>query len=310
VAILFSVERRDDKPLGRLTASEIEIYERNQPVPASVTRQRLVGPDGVVGRHVLLLVDLALCDLSERSLQAVIDAGGAFVERLAKGARVAVYGFDGRPEITEVAGFSQDAQALKDGLAALKKAGTRDPSSDINGSVVKALDALKAEMKRSALPVRWGTVVLITNGKDLARRLSRREMVEALDAAKVQRHAVGVGDAVDQGLLDAVGADGAYRVNLGTEPKPVVTEEDKEKGVTPTGPPGRPLLSETLDRLAAAMERRARGLRILSYCSPLRAGEHYVRVKITQGEASGEFSFKIDASGFGPGCDPKKIPTF
>jgi hypothetical protein len=310
VASLFTVERRDGKPLGELTAGAIEIYEENQLVPASVTRQTLLDPAAVVSRHALLLIDLSLCNLSAKSLQAVIAAGEGFVARLAQQTSVGIWGYDGKPELTELSKFTRDRKALGAGLAALERVGERDSTIDLHGSLVRALGVLQAEMKRSPRPVRWGTLVLITSSKDVAAKLTRQEVVSALDAAKIERYAVGVGDVIDQGLLEAVSPRGNRWVNLGTEPRPVVTEEDREKGVTPTGPPARPLLATTLEQLAATINRRADALRVLSYCSPLRAGEHYVRVKVTVGGESMDFSFKIDATGFGPGCDPRKVPTF
>lgn len=310
VASLFSVERRDGKPLGKLSAGDVEIYESNQRVAPGVTRQTLVDPGRVVGHYTLLLLDLGLCDLEQRSLQAVIEATGAFVERLSGLSKIAIYGFDGSDSLTRIAGFTQDGKALRSALAALEQARPRDPSTDIHGSVVKAVAALQQEMKRSAMPVRWGSMVLLASSKDHARRVPRERMLEVLDEAKIQRYALGVGEAVDTGLLGQFGTEEFHHVNLGTEPKPVVTEEDRQRGVTPEGPPDRPLLSTTLEQLARTLRSRADTLHVLSYCTPLRAGEHHVRVKITQGQLSGEFVFRIDASGFGPGCDPNKIPTF
>jgi hypothetical protein len=310
VVSLFSVARRDGKPLGQLTASNFEIYERNKLVPASVTRQKLVSANRVVDHYTLLLLDLGLCDLKEASLQAVIDATSAFVDKRSKRSKIGIFGFDGGESINQLSDFTNDAQSLKRALAALKQTKERDPSTDINGSMIKALEAMRAAWKRSALPVRWGTVVLITNSTDHARRVSQEAMLKALDQAKVQRYALGVGDAVDLKLLHAVGTGGAVHVNLGTEAKPVVTEEDRKKGVTSQELPARPLLSKTLDQLAVTLEEGADKLHVLSYCSPLRAGEHYVRVKVSQGQMDADFQFKIDAAGFGKGCDPHKIPTF
>lgn len=310
VVSLFSVERRDGKPLASLTAENLKIYERNELVPASLTRQTLVDASKVVAHHTLLLLDLGLCDLKDASLQAVIDATSAFVEARSKRAKIGIYGFDGGEAITKLADFTNDAKALKAALVALKQPQERDPSTDLHGSLVQALDVLKAEQKRSTRPIRWSNVVLITNSKDHAGRVSEQALLKALEQTKVQRYAVGVGEAVDLRILNAVGRQGSHHVNLGTEAKPVQTEEDKEKGVTPQGPPNRPLLSKTLEQLAVTLTEQADKLRVLSYCSPLRAGEHYVRVRVSQGQMEGDFQFKIDASGFGKGCDPAKIPTF
>ena len=144
VVSLFSVARRDGKPLGRLTESNFEIYERNKLVPASLTRQKLVSANRVVDHYTLLLLDLGLCDLKEASLQAVIDATGAFVDRRSKRSKVGIFGFDGGESINQLSDFTNDAQALKSALAALKQTKERDPSTDINGSMIKALEALKA----------------------------------------------------------------------------------------------------------------------------------------------------------------------
>ena len=49
---------------------------------------------------------------------------------------------------------------------------------------------------------------------------------------------------------------------------------------------------------------------LLSYCSPARAGVHEVRVEAHQGELSGSVSYRFDAAGFGPTCDPARPPAF
>jgi hypothetical protein len=54
---------------------------------------------------------------------------------------------------------------------------------------------------------------------------------------------------------------------------------------------------------------------LLSYCSPARAGQRHVRIKVLSHDdegkdVSGSLSTEFDASGFASGCDPSAVPRF
>jgi hypothetical protein len=69
-------------------------------------------------------------------------------------------------------------------------------------------------------------------------------------------------------------------------------------------------LAETYNKIAERIEGGIKKLFLLSYCTPLRAGTHRVRVEVKSGDLSGSTEYEIRADGFGAGCDPNKVPSF
>jgi hypothetical protein len=116
--------------------------------------------------------------------------------------------------------------------------------------------------------------------------VSRDDMMAAVDQANMDVYSIGVGGEVDPDELGALGRNGFVR-------------------------------AESRDRLQAAFEQVARKIEgyskrfyLLSYCSPARAGEHDVTIEAQAQDATGELTYRFDAAGFGPGCDPTRPPTF
>jgi hypothetical protein len=162
----------------------------------------------------------------------------------------------------------------------------RDPSTNLNGAVVQAVKLLQQQMSQSTVPLRFGTLVVFTDGTDHAARVSRDALVAAVDEANVEIYAIAVGAEVMDREIRTIGRNGTF---MSKNP------QDIQRGFQEIGA-----------RIAALSRRYY----LLSYCSPARAGSHVVKIEASKGGRSGQLSYDFRADGFGPNCDPRQRPAF
>ena len=223
-----------------------------------------------------------------------MDAAQLFTERVGKTQKVGVYAFDGASRLHSVVPFTESEGSVKGGLEGLRSYKPQDPSTNLHGAVVQGLQTLHEGLEREDKPLKFGTLVVFSDGADRAARVSRREMEEELDKeeyANYELFAIGIGDEkeMEQAQLDDIGRDG--------------TEYGKDDAK----------VVDIFERVAARIEAQTKRFYLLSYCTPARAGEHKVRIEVELkegGTARAEYAF--DAEGFGPPpeCDPERAPTF
>src|SRR5262249_38253856 len=123
--------------------------------------------------------------------------------------KVAVYVFDGSEEIHPIAGFGRSGGAI----GRISGYRARDPSTNLNGAVVKGIEALDKALDDGKAPLRFGTRVTFADGTDRAARGAGRDMRKAIDKAGFDIFAIGVGDEIDEGTLSDIGRDGYVRVD-------------------------------------------------------------------------------------------------
>jgi hypothetical protein len=141
--------------------------------------------------------------------------------------------------------------------------------------------------------LKFGTLVVFSDGTDRAARVSEDEMQESLrDEAfeHYQIYAIGVGDELQESDLARIGRDG--------------TELVRERKKVDTA----------FENLASRIDEHRKRFYLLSYCSPARKGQHRVRVSVQDKEEkkSGDVEYEFNADGFGPppDCDPERKPSF
>jgi len=134
--------------------------------------------------------------------------------------------------------------------------------------------------------LRFGTLVVFTDGTDRAGRVSRDAMLDAVDQSNMDVYAIGVGGEVDVDELEALGRNGFVRAENGDR------------------------LQAAFEEVAQKIEGYSKRFYLLSYCSPARAGDHEVTIEAEWHDATGSLTYQFNADGFGPGCDPTRPPTF
>jgi hypothetical protein len=285
VAVYFMVETRKGEPVANLTPQDFHIYEDKQPVSILESKQTILNPDVAAIHYTLLLIDLSGSVVDSGEMPALIQAASTFGDRVGPYQKVAVYTFDGSPHLTQVVPFGGNVRA---GVSALATRRPRDPSTNLNGAVIEGIRVLGNQMEHAPVPLRFGTLVVFTDGTDRAHRASADDVVRALDAAgpTFETYVIGAGQEVDGKQLSRIGRSGTFASQ---------NRADVQRG---------------FDEISARIEAASKKYYLLSYCSPSRAGEHEVEIEANAQGTSGRLAYRFNANGFGPNCDPNQRPAF
>jgi hypothetical protein len=283
VAVYFTVDTRGGQPVADLTPESFHIYEDGQPVSVLESRQTILQPEVAAIHYTLLLVDMSGSVVDSGDMPALIQAASSFSDRVGPYQKVAIFTFDGSPHITPIVGFGGNVRA---GIHVLATRRPKDPSTNLNGAVIEGIKALHHQMENAPVPLRFGTLVVFTDGTDRAHRAPPEEVTRALDSAGFETYVIGVGQEVDRGQLSKIGRSGTFASRNRT---------DVQRG---------------FDEVGARIEASSKRYYLLSYCSPSRAGQHQVEIEAVAHGSSGRLSHPFNASGFGPTCDPNQRPAF
>jgi len=285
VGVFFAVDR-EGEPVADLLATDFHIYEDERLVSVDESRQTIVNPQIAAAHYTLLLVDMSASVSASDQMHDIAAAAIQFVGQVGKQQRVALYAFDGSKNLYELSSFTPTEQQTAQGLNSLETFQSRDPSTNLNGAVVQALQVLDRSLRDSTVPLRFGTLVVFTDGTDRANRVPLQEMIDAVEASPHKVYAIGVGNEIDDSTLSRIGKSGYIRV-----------EESSASAAA---------FGEIGERIVRFTQRYY----LLSYCSPSRAGKHRVTIEANSDGDTGRLDYDFDATGFGPGCDPNKPPPF
>jgi len=287
VAVYFTVDRSNGDPVPGLEAEDFRIYEDGELVSIDESQQTILNPEVTAEHYTLLLVDMSGSVTESDQVPLIVDAATEFTATIEGHQKVAVYAFDGSEDIHPIQPFTASAGASTAGIERLSSFQTRDPSTNLHGAIVQAVETMNEEMERSQVPLTFGTVVVFTDGTDRAHRVTYDEMQDALDEVGFDVFAIGVGNEIDEGTLSRIGYSGYVLV----QDSGAITQAFQAIG----------------DKIVGYTKR----FYLLSYCSPARAGTHEVTIEaITDDGASGDLTYTFDAEGFGPNCNPDRPPPF
>lgn len=294
VWVFFTVEKGDE-PVGGLEADDFKIYEDDQLVSAFESQQTIQNPEVAAVMYTLLLLDVSGSITESGQIEPLVDSAQMFTERVGQSQKVGVYAFDGSDKIHAVVPFTEAEGAVQGGLEGLRGYKPKDPSTNLHGAVVQGLKVLKESLDKEQKPLKFGTLVVFSDGADRAARVTREEMLEELNSEDYQHYdmfAIGIGDPaeLESARLGDIGRDG--------------TEEGTD----------RAKVKESFERIASKIEAHSKRFYLLSYCTPSRRGQHIVRIEVDSEKVKGKGSleYTFDAEGFGPPphCDPERQPTF
>jgi hypothetical protein len=284
VAVYFTVDTRDGKPVGNLAADQFTIYEDGSKVSTFESKQTILNPKVASAHYTLLLIDMSGSIVAAKDVDEVIKAASAFTERVEKSQNVAVYAFDGSTDLYPIVPFTNSESAATGGVERLTTFKPKDPSTNLNGAVVAGMKVLKKSLAADTKALKFGTLVVFTDGTDRANRVPLADLRTALSApenAKLEIFAVGVGAELDNARLGEIGRSGT------------ISEPDRAN------------VQKGFDAVAGKIEAAAARYYLLSYCTPSRAGAHEVRIEAHAPDGStGDLTYGFSADGFGPGCDP------
>ncbi len=289
VAVYFTVDTSSGKPVPGLTADKFTIYEDGSKVSEFESKQTILNPKVAASHYTLLLVDMSGSVTESKKVDDVVASATTFTERVEKYQKVGVYAFDGSTELYAIVPFTESTASATGGVARLKTFKPKDPSTNLHGAIIEALRTLRRSLDADPKPLKFGTLVVFTDGTDRAGRVSRATLDKALGDpayAKFDIFAIGVGAEMDDSHLEDIGRTGTV----------------KEKDQANTG--------KAFDEIASRVEGMTERYYLFSYCSPSRAGEHAVTIEAHGADATGSLKVRFKADGFGPGCDPNTPPDF
>jgi len=292
IAVYFKVRAQGGEPVAGLTADKFRIYEDGQLVSQYESKQTILNPEVAAVHYTLLLVDMSGSVTESGTTPDLIAAVSTFTDRVEKQQKVAIYAFDGSPDLYPIVPFTDQPGGAKAGAQQLGSFKAKDPSTNLNGAVVKALDELDNSLGKAKQPLKFGTLVVFTDGTDRANRVSESDMRQHIREKPFDVFAIGLGAEIKQPQLEEVGKSGTA---LATDKNAIV---------------------KAFDDVGGKVDARTKSYYLLSYCSPARAGKHEVRIEAAikeadgQQEKTGSLKTEFDATGFAPGCDPSTPPTF
>jgi hypothetical protein len=292
VAIYFKVEDGAGQPLAGLTAEKFRIYEDDQLVSQYESKQTILNPEVAAVHYTLLLVDMSGSVSESGTGDALVQAVGTFTDRVEKQQKVGIYAFDGSPDLTPIVPFTDQAGSAKAGVQQLATFKPKDPSTNLNGAVVRALDELDAALGKATQPLKFGTLVVFTDGTDRANRVPAGDMEQHIKEKPFDVFAIGLGAEIQADQLAKIGKSGTAMA------------ADKNA------------ITKAFDDVGVKVDARTKSYYLLSYCSPSRAGKHEVRIEAVvknapnDAEQTGSLRDDFDATGFAPGCDPNTPPSF
>ncbi len=292
VAVYFTVDTRDGQPVPGLAADHFTIYEDGSKVSEFESKQTILNPRVAAAHDTLLLVDMSGSVVESKHVDDVVGAATQFTQRVEKFQKVGVYAFDGSPDLYPIVPFTESESAATGGVARLKTFKPRDPSTNLNGAVVEALRVLKRTLDAETKPLRFGTLVVFTDGTDRAARVSKQDVLAAVKApeyAAFDIFAIGVGAEMNDSHLEDIGRTGTIK------------ETDQAN------------MGRAFDQVGARIEGMSARYYLLSYCTPSRKGEHEVRIEAHADKdrnLNGSLTYRFVADGFGPACDPNMPPSF
>lgn len=286
VAVLFAIDDSENRPVANLLAHDFNIYEDDKLVSVAESRQTMINPAIIAAHYTLLLVDMTAGVTASEQLAGVVKAASQFLRQVEGYQRVAVYAFDGGKNLYEIMPFTPSGPLPAQALSALASFQSRDPSTNLNGAILLSLSELDKVLERSTAPLRFGTLVVFTDGADRANRVPFQQMVDAVEASDNNVYALGIGHEIDDSTLARVGKSGYVRVEDGSASESAFHE------------------------IGARIVDYTRRYYLLSYCSPARAGRHTVSIEATVRGGKGRLDYAFDADNFAPGCDPTRPPSF
>ncbi|MGD0838864.1 MAG: VWA domain-containing protein [Polyangia bacterium] len=284
IAVYFTVDTSRGDPVPDLTPADFHIYEDGEPVSVFESQQTILQPEVAAAHFTLLLVDMSGSVVGSPDVDKVVAGAAAFAQTVGRYQKLGIYAFDGSPHVTQISPFGGgNPQTTLNAFAGFRP---KDPSTNLNGAIIEAIKILDHQMRQSPVPLRFGTLVVFTDGTDRAARVSRDAVHAALGEVDFEVYAIAVGAEINPTEIGNIGRTGTF-----TSKNPA----DIRRG---------------FEDIARRIEGFSRRYYLLSYCSPARAGQHDVEIEAVKGVMRGRLQYDFRADGFGPGCDPNRKPAF
>ena len=284
VAALVRVTHCDGKPLEtRIQPENFTLSEDGFALSTYEALREIRPTQREISEITAIVLDLSGSVHRSGLKEKMVEGTRRLIGQLGENRRIAIYGFDGRPDLIPYANFSDDPDVWEEALSRILEAELVDDSTNLNGAVVNALEildtAVDAEV-RNVTQVTHGTLVLFTDGTDRAGRVRGYTARMAVQHSGHSTFTIGVGAEIDAAILQELGNTGHMLV------------DDPEQ------------ISDAFEQLGRDVAARALQDYVVSYCSPSRSGVHELTISARLEDQTGQTKIKFHSDNFGAGCDP------
>lgn len=293
ISIFFKLDDKDGKPVANLTESDFSIYEKglNDDCPMlasqSEAQRRISEREQIFSYATLLVLDLSgsvvqdyLNDLKEsakRFIRTISD------ERPRSEARIGIWWFDGSTDLHQLEPVSSDTSKLIARINSITKDISSDNSTNLYGAVTQIVPiagtVLAQEVQRDVIS--GASVVLFTDGRDRANRVSRADALKAVSDAdpSINYFTIGLGGEINTEDLKKIGKDGFFLAGNIAQ------------------------LESTFQSVAQTVNDEANSYYFFEYCSPIRNGaSNKLIIEAKKDGRYGHLESTFDATGFSGGC--------
>ena len=293
VALYVAVSQNGAGLVG-LQPEAFKVYENGSALDNSQIQLTLLPTQSSTSRHATLLVDMSK-SLTAEERKSLSDALRPFIVRLRQRQAVSLYAFDGAEKVHLVQEYLRDARAEPDekdtSMERLLGFSRRDASTSLYSAVVDGAQKLSAALEGEGHPIKNGTLIVVALNPDSAGRVDESKLRDFVSDSPHHFFLMTIGPKASSAGLSFIGKNGERRAG---------------SAMTMGAP---------LNDIANAMDDDYFRNYLVSYCSPSRAGTREVRLEVSTRDAKGtlsegSYATQIDATGFGPGCNPQLIPHF
>ena len=289
ISIFFQLEDKGGNPIPSLTEENFNIYEQTTSdaclKPISVFEaQRAVSPLRREFSHTtLILLDLSGSVLANFS-EELKEATKSMVNEINPSPVVAthnigIYWFDGSSTIHQLIAPSFDKDLIIGAIDQISGSLSQDNSTNLYGAVQEITS--QANDLASAENISGVSILLFTDGKDRANRISKQEAYQAVDNSNraVSFFTVGLGEEINEEDLRKFGKNKFVGIQAVSE------------------------LVGTFTSIAQSVEDESNSYYIFEYCSPIRGGiDNTLIIEAIQEDKKGFLETIFSAEGFEGGC--------
>ena len=278
IKLFFTMKTCGGAPITNLEQKSVYIKENGEFLSSCETNLSLFKAPSSVTENILLLVDVSGSVSGSDKFNELVKSAEAFAKNIPQNSALALYAFDGAPDILKICDFSSDKEAIADCAKKLSEAKPRDPSTNLNGAIIAALSKLDERFGEGAsnLFEKSGVLALFTDGgTDHAARATAEAAVKRATSTKHLFVSIALGEQINDSFLEAV-SDAIYAANNSAS------------------------LQSAFVSAAQGLKKVAESFYMTGYCTPKRSGEHYAALRVD--DYSGELGVRFIAEGFSSGC--------
>ena len=289
ISIRFKLDDKDGQPIAGLTTENFNIYEQTQnnsclqPISEFEALRSVQSEQRSFIQHTLILLDLSGSVITfqeelKEATRALVNEIDPTETSLNK---IGVLWFDGAAELHELIAPTFNKESILESIDKIKTDLSKDNSTNLYGAVTSIAQKANSILEDNS-GVSGVSIVLFTDGKDRANRVSKQNAYDAVNESNsaISFFTVGLGAEINKSDLEKFGRDRFVNISNVNQ------------------------LSSTFKDIASFVQAEANSYYLLEYCSPIRNGVNNILiVEAIQGDNKGYLESNFDATGFEGGCE-------